>query len=107
MKSLLKSEKFLNIKVGRSLKMTGVSRLTGCSWHVEKLKKKDERRHNHNCMSYSNGKCITLKSPYYDLPCGGSAHCKSYKKFTEEDEIKKSINKKSINKKDDEPYWFE
>ena len=87
--------------------MAGASKLSGCPWHVETLKTKDERRHNHNCMHFSNGKCNTPKSPYYNFLCGGSSHCSKYKRVSDEDGIMKKISKKSINKKDDEPYWFE
>ncbi|MGH4050195.1 MAG: hypothetical protein ACREVX_02395 [Clostridium sp.] len=88
--------------------MSGVSQLSGCSWHVEKLQKKDERRHNHNCMYFSNyNKCNTLKSAYYNLRCGGSAQCKSYKKICEGGQIRKSTNKNTDSKKDDESYWFD
>ena len=72
--------------------MSGVSRLVDCPWHVENLRKKDERRHKSNCMHFSNGKCINLKSAYFELPCGGSAHCSSYKKLPKEDKIKKPAN---------------
>lgn len=55
-----------------------------------------------NCIYFYNKKCISSKSAYYKLRCGGSAHYLEYTELSEENKVKKASNKK-----DNEPYWYD
>jgi|GEM_PF-4974446 len=89
--------------------MGSIKRMTGTSWHVNILSKKEEdnRRHKSRCVFYNkeNGFCSKIVSR-----CPGSAHCKYYsenaqKSKTEQDKYVTQRatpfqNKKNINVRD-------
>ena len=85
--------------------MADLSKMSGCPWHVETLKKKDDRRHNHNCIYFKDSKCINIRSSYYDSRCGSSSHCKYYEEISAEEKIKKGVSKKE--NKDEDFYWLD
>lgn len=66
-------------------------------WHIGYTKKKeaDPRRHKARCIFYKKDKtCKCMRSPYYKLKCGGSAHCMFYEEAAEpgtekEEEVKR------------------
>ncbi|TCT14592.1 hypothetical protein EDC18_10573 [Natranaerovirga pectinivora] len=57
-------------------------KLPDTPWHIGYAVKEedDPRRHRARCVYYdnSNKKCITHKSRYFMVKCGGSAHCNYY-----------------------------
>ena len=57
--------------------MTGLNRLTGVPWHIEKwhLDEGDSRRHCHRCIYYRRGDKFCSK---IGRKCFGSAHCEHY-----------------------------
>lgn len=85
--------------------MSKISQLEGSPWHQEKLPRKDDRRHKHNCMYFSESKCLMSKSACYGMRCGGSTHCSSYKEVSEDDRVKRATEKQSVV--GDEIYWFD
>ena len=66
--------------------MTGLNRLTGVPWHIEKwhLAEGDSRRHCHRCVFYRRGDKFCSK---IGRKCYGSAHCEHYSE-TSVNEIK-------------------
>lgn len=65
----------------------GINKLQGVPWHIESLKKNDERRHKNWCTHYNKGKC-----DLYERKCSGSKNCDNYVD-NESHERNKSINK--------------
>ena len=51
----------------------GINKLQGVPWHVETLKKNDDRRHKNWCVHYNKGNCAL-----YDRKCIGSKNCDNY-----------------------------
>lgn len=65
----------------------GVGKLQGTPWHIETLKKDDDRRHKNWCIHYKNGYC-----DYYERDCNSSKNCDNYVD-NENHETKHIINK--------------
>lgn len=65
----------------------------GTPVHINYLKmsENDSRRHKSRCAKYDKKKnvCMCVKSPYFTMKCGGSAHCDYY--FEKESEQDSSI----------------
>ncbi|MDO5519875.1 MAG: hypothetical protein Q4G58_05215, partial [bacterium] len=73
--------------------------MQGTPWHIgfTKTQEGDPRRHRSNCKSYNFEKkrCTNRKSLYWDMHCGGSAHCDYYEKANE-DEINDRRRRKRL-----------
>ena len=63
-------------------------KLPDSPWHIGYTKKKenDPRRHKARCIYYDNKTkiCISAKSSYCGVKCGGSAHCGAYRETPEQ-----------------------
>lgn len=77
----------------------GINRMTGTSWHVEKVHRKDGdlRRSKKRYKYYEDGSCDIY------IRCIGSAHCRKYIEKEDDDSKRKSLKIKNntnlINKK--------
>jgi hypothetical protein len=89
--TLLGSEELI-FYLGGVIMGEGFNKLPDTPWHVGfTLKEEDDpRRHKARCIYYNNTnkKCMTAKSPYFMLKCGGAAHCKFYLETSEIEEEK-------------------
>lgn len=61
----------------------GVNRMTGTPWHLETLRKNDDRRHKTKCVFFCKERCF-----YLCEQCRGSAHCDYYREKESEDDDK-------------------